>query len=176
MTSTKPLTHAELEADTAFIPKALIALNRAPATAALVADFADGGLRAAAGGDGGRSSETPDPTGNAATVDRPDQMTVLQQASAVAWREMMQAITRYVGLDHIVHMHADRTDRYTESRIPACVNRNCGEQILPPDKPMSGRCKPCHDYRAQHDRDAPKETVAGRRRQRAFKERQKEGV
>lgn len=162
---TRPLTDQELATDTAwFALRVVPAVNAGPASAQLAQDFTDNGLRAAATDrQGGRSSETPDPTGNHASRDK-DYATAL----AVRWRALMHEAALFVQEATALRFHAAATDRYTTSRVYYCANLACGEQMELPDgqTPDAGRCPPCYTYRRTHDRDAPKETVQARNRKR----------
>lgn len=156
---------AELEADTAFHARVVEAVNFGPDTARLAAEFAPNGLQAAAGGR--RSPGPGDPTGNAATSLRGDPSGAYGDMLAEAWRRYFAAAQTLVAVTNIIRSHGDHQSRATTSRIPACANRNCGEDILPPDRPIRGRCQACAKYLESNDRDASDKTVKGRARKRA---------
>lgn len=165
MSRPKQLTEDEITKDTAWFAKRVVpTVNGITADAQLAQDFTDNGLRAVrTDRQGGRPSETPDPTGNHARQDK-DYATDL----AARWRSFMHEAALLVNEATALRFHAAATTRATLSRVYYCVNPACGEQMELPDgdTPDAGRCQPCYTYRRTHDRDAPKETVQARQRKR----------
>lgn len=135
------------------------------------ADFHSGGHKpSTAGQEGGRSAEHPDPTGNAATRP-PDPADRYVAELTSATRDLAKALIRWRNIAGVIMSHGEHKPPRA-SRVPQCVNRWCGEDILLPDGqvPERGRCAACAAYLRANDRDAPKSVVDTRRRVRRHRD------
>lgn len=130
----------------------------------------DGHKPSTAGTEGGRSAEHPDPTGMAAVMP-PDPADQYRAELTAATRNLINAVTRWQNIVTLILSRADPKPARA-SRVPQCVNRWCGDDIVLPDGqvPARGRCGPCLAYLEAHDRDAPKSVIDGRRRVRRHRE------
>jgi hypothetical protein len=173
----KPLTRDQIDGDQHSHKAITAAVLGAHETARLAHDFRAAGHRSSVTGDGRGTGLPSDPTASAVMAlnsaddgpDRwhdPDPCEHYEAMFTAAWRQYHDAARRMLAVHNQIRSRADHQTRQGSlSTVHQCVNRSCGCDVLPPDKPQAGRCPPCYAWRNNHEgTDAPKHVVDSRNR------------